>query len=147
MTSGILAAFIGVLAFGFVEGLGRFYPARETWRRLRRARGRLAVRLMRQRFEQAAARRSPKVLAIVSLVAVGGWIAVASLFDKRWYEVVADVLPWAVVAIALFRTPHALGDVAERMREYEREVGEDPDAELHDLDGGNGDGGPSAIAL
>ena len=145
MTSGIIAAFIGVLVMGFVEGLGHFYPARQTWRRLRRARGRLAVRLMRERFEHAAVRRTPKVLALVLFILSVIWIASASLLDKRWFEVVADVLPYVIVGIALIRTPGALGDIGERMRKYEEEVGEDPDKDL--LDPGDGDGGPTAIAL
>lgn len=147
MTSGILAAFIGILVLGFVEGLGHFYPARQTWRRLRRARGRLAVRLMRERFEKAALRRTPKVLALVLFSLSAIWIASASLLDKRWYEVVADVLPYVIVAIALIRTPGALGDIGERMREYEMEVGEDPDKDLLDPGNRDGDGGPTAIAL
>ena len=145
VTSGILAAFIGVLVMGFVEGLGHFYPARQTWRRLRRVRGRLAVRLMRERFEHAGLLRTPKVLAQVLFGLSLIWIASASLLDKRWYEVVADVLPYVIVAIALIRTPGALGDIGERMRKYEEEVGEDPDKDL--LDPGDGDGGPTAIAL
>lgn len=144
MTSGIVAAFIGVLALGFVEGLGRFYPARETWRRLRRARGRLAVRLMRERFEHAAQRRTPTILALIMFGLVAVWIGTASLLDKRWYEVAFDTIPYVITAAALLRTPRVLRDIGERMREYEREVGEDPDAELEER---GGDGGATAIAL
>jgi hypothetical protein len=147
VTSGIAAAFIGALALAFWEAMGRFYPARETWRRLRRVRGRLAVRLMRERFEQTARYRGPRTLALVSLIAIVAWVAAASLLDKRWYEVVADVLPWVVVGLALFRTPKILAAIGERMREYEKEVGEDPDADVNDLFDDPGDGGPTAIAL
>ena len=145
MATGVIAALIGALALGFVEALGNIYPARATWRRLRRARGRLAVRLMRERFEQASTRRTPKILALVLALLVVAWIASASLLDKRWYEVVLDTLPYAVVAVALLRTPSSLGQIGKRMREYEMEVGEDPDAKLEDDI--EGDGGPTAIAL
>jgi hypothetical protein len=147
VTSGIAAAFIGALALAFWESMGRFYPARETWRRLRRQRGRLAVRLMRERFEHTSRNRAPRILALVSLVAIVAWVATSSLLDKRWYEVIADVLPWVVVGVALFRTPKILGAIGARMREYEKEVGEDPDADVNDLFNGGGDGGPTAIAL
>ena len=49
------------------------------------------------------------------------------------------------VSIALLRIPGALSAMAERMREFERSVGEDPDRDYDDLDGG-GDG-PTAVAL
>lgn len=143
MTTGLIAALVAVLALGFVEGIRRFYPSRQTWRRLRRTRGRLAVRLMRERFEAAADQGSPRVLAEVLAGLVVIWIAVASLLDKRWYEVVTDVLPYVFVGIALFRLPGALRAVAERMKEYEREVGEDPDEDWRD----GGDGGPAVLAL
>jgi len=143
MTTGLVAALVAVLALGFVEGWRRFYPSRQTWRRLRRTRGRLAVRLMRERFERGAAQGSPKVLAEVLGGLVIVWIAIASLLDKRWYEVVTDLIPYVFVGIALFRVPGAMHEIAERMREYEREVGEDPDEDWRD----NGDGGPTALAL
>ena len=146
MATGVIAALIGALALGFVEALGNLYPARSTWRRLRRARGRLAVRLMRERFEHASTRKTPKILALVLAILVAVWIASASLLDKRWYEVVLDTLPYVVVAVALLRTPSSLGQIGKRMREYEMEVGEDPDAKLED-DFDGGDGGPTAIAL
>ena len=141
MTSGVLAALVATLALAFVEGLRLFYPARATWWRLRRARGRKAVRVMRERFEDAAARRSPRVLAVVLTVLVIAWVASASLLDKRWHEVVLDVLPYVLCAAALVRTPTAMRSIAERMKEYERQAGEDPDAELGD------EPGPTAIAL
>ena len=128
MESGFAAALVATLAVGFVECLGRFYPARQTWRRLRRARGRLAVIRMRERYETAAARGAPRILALALLVLVVAWIASASLLDKRWYEVVIDVLPYAVVGFALLRMPPAMKAIAERMKDYEREAGEDPDA-------------------
>jgi hypothetical protein len=143
VTTAGIAALIAVLALGVVEGLRRFYPARETWRRLRSRHGRRAVRAMRERFEAAAARRTPRVLAFILLVV--GWVAASSLLDKYWYEVALDALPYAFVSIALLRIPGALRAIAARMREFERSVGEDPDKDYDDLDGG--DGGPTALAL
>jgi hypothetical protein len=145
MASGAIAALVAVLALAFVESLRRFYPSKETWRRLRRARGRLAVRLMRERFEAGAATKSPKRLAELLVCLMIAWVASASLLDKRWQEVVIDVLPYAFVALALFRVPAAMGAIAERMREYERSVGEDPDEPWQDDEPGNG--GPAVIAL
>ena len=145
MTTAAIAALISVLALGVVEGLRRFYPARQTWRRLRSRHGRRAVRAMRERFEAAAARRTPRVLALVLLALVAVWVATSSLLDKYWYEVALDSLPYAFVSIALLRIPGALRAIAERMREFERSVGEDPDRDYDDLDGG-GDG-PTAVAL
>jgi hypothetical protein len=145
VTTAGIAALIAVLALGVVEGLRRFYPARETWRRLRSRHGRRAVRAMRERFEAAAARRTPRVLAFILLLLVVGWVAASSLLDKYWYEVALDALPYAFVSIALLRTPGALRAIAARMREFERSVGEDPDKDYDDLDGG--DGGPTAVAL
>ncbi|HJR43995.1 MAG TPA: hypothetical protein VJ927_00155 [Actinomycetota bacterium] len=142
MTTGLIAALVATLALGFVEGMRRFYPSRQTWRRLRRTRGRLAVRLMRERFEAAAERGSPRVLAEVLAGLVIVWIAIASLLDKRWYEVVTDVLPYVFVGIALFRLPGALRAIAERMKVYEREVGEDPDEDWRE-----GGDGPAVLAL
>jgi hypothetical protein len=137
-TAGI-AALVAALALGFVEGLGRFYPARRTWWRLRRARGRRAVRRMRERFEAAAAHRPSRPLVTLLLGLAIAWIASASLLDKRWHEVAFDVLPYVIVLAALLRTPTSLRRVAERMRDHERDAGEDPDA--HE------DGGTAAVAL
>jgi hypothetical protein len=145
MTTAAVAALISVLALGVVEGLRRFYPALQTWRRLRSRHGRRAVRAMRKRFEAAAARRTPRLLALTLLLLVAVWVAASSLLDKYWYEVALDSLPYAFVSIALLRIPGALRAIAERMREFERSVGEDPDRELDDLDGD--DGGPTAVAL
>jgi hypothetical protein len=145
MASGAIAALVAVLALGFVEGLRRFYPSRQTWRRLRTTRGRLAVRLMRERFEAGALKKTPKRLSELLVCLMIAWIASASLLDKRWQEVVMDVLPYAFVAIALYRVPHARGSIAERMRDYERSVGEDPDEPWKDDQ--TGDGGPAALAL
>jgi hypothetical protein len=139
MASGVMAALAAALALGFVEGVARFYPARPTWSRLRRTRGRESVRAMRERFEAAGRRRAPGGLVQLLLGLVIVWVAVASLLDKRWHEVVLDVLPYVIVLAALLRTPVALRRVAERMRAYERDAGEDPDA-------GTGDG-PTALAL
>src|SRR5918992_948760 len=116
MTSGAIAALIGVLVLGFVEGLRRFYPARRTWLRMRRVRGRLSVRLLRERYERAAAHRAPRQLAMV-----------------------LDVLPYVFVGVALVRTPGALRAIGERMKEYEREQGEDPDKDLFDEGPGAGE--------
>ncbi len=80
---------------------------------------------MRERFEASSTRRSPRVLALLLLVLMGTWIAAASLLDKRWYEVVADVLPYAIVGVALLRVPPAMSAIAERMKEFEHEVGDD----------------------
>ncbi|HET7481286.1 MAG TPA: hypothetical protein VFK89_00360 [Actinomycetota bacterium] len=143
MASGVIAAFVAVLTMSFVELLARFYPARRTWLRLRRVRGRLAVRLMRERYEEMSKHPAPKVLAEILLGLVIVWIAVSPLLDKRWYEVLTDVGPYAFVAVALLRTPYALRKIAERMKGYERDAGEDPDADIWD----SGDGGPTAIAL
>lgn len=143
MTTGLIAALVAVLALGFVEGWRRFYPSRQTWRRLRRTKGRLAVRLMRERFEQGAERGSPRLLAEILAGLVIVWIAIASLLDKRWYEVVTDLIPYVFVGIALFRVPGAMRAIGERMKEYEREAGEDPDEDWRD----GGDEGPTALAL
>jgi hypothetical protein len=142
MASGVIASLVAVVALGFIEGLGRFYPARRAWWRLRRTHGRRAVRAMRERFEAAAARRTPRWLALLLLGLVVGWVASASLLDKRWHEVVMDVLPYVIVLAALLRTPGIMRSIAERMKDYEREAGEDPDAKLED-----GEGGPTALAL
>jgi hypothetical protein len=141
MASGIIAALVAIVALGFVEGLGAFYPAADTWRRLRRQNGRRAVRAMRERFEAAAARRTPRVLAGAMGILVAAWIAVApSLLDKFWYEVLLDVTPYVVVTVSLLRLSRALKRVAERMRTYERDAGEDPDR-------GYDEGGPAALSL
>jgi hypothetical protein len=140
MASAIIAALLAVLVLGFVEGLGRFYPALQTWRRLRVANGNRAVRKMRERFESAAENKTPRKLALVMMILVVIWIGTASLLDKRWYEVVADVLPYVIVSVALVRTPPVLRKIAARMKEYERNAGWEPEDET-------GDGGPTALAL
>ena len=141
MTTGIAAALVAVLVWAFVEGFGRFYPAREAWWRMRRAKGREAVRRMRERFEIASDRRMGRRLVTMVVALLIVWVAAASLLDKRWFEVVADVLPSVIVAIALLRIPAAMRAVSERMKEYERDAGDDPDAPL------GGDDGPTALAL
>jgi hypothetical protein len=140
MGSAALAALAATLALGFVEGLGRFYPSLQTWRRLRRARGRSAVKAMRERFERAGERGPPKLLTTVLLGLVVAWVAAASLLDKRWWEVVLDVIPYVIVYAALLRTPRAMSRIGDRMRGLERDAGEDPDAV-------DEDGGPTALAL
>lgn len=143
MSSAVIASFAAVVALGFLEELGRFYPAHKTWRRLRRTRGRSAVVMMRARCERAADPALARRLASLMLALVVVWIGTASLLDKRWHEVLWDVTPYLIVSIALLRTPKILRSVADRMKEYEKDAGEDPDApEL----GRNGDG-PEAVAL
>jgi hypothetical protein len=142
VTSALIASFAAVAALGFLEGVGRFYPARKTWWRLRRTRGRSAVVLMRARCERAADPQLARRLASLLLALVVVWIGLASLLDKRWHEVVWDVLPYVIVSAALLRTPRILRSVADRMKEYERDAGEDPDAGP-----GDGTGGPEAVAL
>ena len=125
MQSGFIAALLAVLTLGFVEGLGRFYPSRTTWRRLRRVNGRVAMIKMRERFEASASRRTARVMAIVLLALLAGWVAAASLLDKRWHEVVFDALPYVIVGAALLRVPPAMRAIAERMKTYEHEAGDD----------------------
>ena len=96
---------------------------------------------MRERFEAAADRRPPRILFTLLLGLAVVWVAAASLLDKRWWEVVMDVLPYVIVLAALLRTPVILRKIAERMRDHERDAGIDPDAPLE------GDGGPTALAL
>lgn len=144
MVTGAVAALVAALALGFEEGLRRFYPSRATWLRLRRARGRLAVRIMRERFEASGRRKTPRVLGEFLLGGIVVWVAVSPLLDKRWYEVVTDTMPWVLVGIAMFRTPGTLTRIAERMKEHERSVGEDPDKDWRDdLE----DGDATALAL
>jgi hypothetical protein len=142
MTSGAIAAFISILALGFIEAMGRFYPSKALWLRLRSRHGRRAIRAMRRRLEEATASRLPFRLAFALLVLVVAWIAAASLLDKRWYEVVADVLPYVIVGVAMLRTPPSLRKISERIRKYERDIGEDPDSDYE-----GGEGGAAAIAL
>jgi len=135
MATGGIAALLAVLALGFIEGLRRFYPAREAWLRLRRAHGRTAVRATRERFEAASGSPLPRRLAQVILSLVIIWAAVVSgLLDKDWYEVLVDVTPYVFIWIALLRTQGALAAVAGRMKDHERAAGEDPDAELGESD-------------
>ena len=138
MGTSFVAAVMALAALGFLELFGRIYPARELWWRLRRARGRESVRKMRERYEGAAARRAPLILAVVILAMIAAWIATSSLLDKRWYEVVADSLPSVIVAIALLRTRPILRNVAKRMKGYEQQAGDEPDSP---------EAGPTALAL
>jgi energy-converting hydrogenase Eha subunit C len=143
MGSGLIAAVAGLLAFAFVEGFGAYYPSRQTWYRLRRAQGRERVRRMRERLEVTATSRAPRIVALILLVAVAVWAVIATKWlDKDWQEIVFDSMSSVIVALAMLRVPRSLRTVAERMREYERRAGEDPDSDL-DL----GDGGPAAVAL
>lgn len=144
MISGAIAIILGALALAFVEGMGRFYPARRAWLRMRSQNGRRAVRAMRKRFEERATNKTPEWLIWLLAALVIGWVASASLLDKRWWEVVLDVLPYVFVGLAFLRLPHSMGLVAERMRAYERDSGEDPDKDYDEDDGG---GGVAEIAL
>ena len=139
MQSGFIAALVATLTLGFVECLGRFYPSRATWRRLRRVNGRLAMIKMRERFQASASKRTARVMAAVLLLLLAAWVAAASLLDKRWYEVVLDVTPYLIVVAALLRIPAAMSAVAERMRGYEREAGDDS--------AGEEDGWPDVASL
>jgi hypothetical protein len=141
MTTGAAATLLSILALGIVEGLRRFYPARSTWLRLRSRNGRRAVRAMRERFEETARSKAPHYAALLLVALVAIWIGAAGLLDKRWYEVVLDVLPYVFISIALLRVPAALRSIAARMKKYELDIGEDPDREFGD------DGGPSAVTL
>jgi hypothetical protein len=143
MASGILASLIGVLALGFIEGVRRFYPTHATWMKLRRVNGRRAVRAMRKRFEAMAAHRTTRLLALtVVLLVPAVWIGSISLLHSRWYEALIDVSPYAFVAVALLRTPGALRSVAARIKEYEKNAGDDTEDEDD-----RGDDGPAEIAL
>ena len=125
MQSGFIAALVATLTLGFVECLARFYPSRATWRRLRRVNGRVAMMKMRERFEISASRRTARLMVMALLVLLAAWVAGASLLDKRWHEVFLDVVPYLIVGAALLRVPSALRAIAERMRVYEHEVGDD----------------------
>ncbi|MDQ3956063.1 MAG: hypothetical protein M3285_11010 [Actinomycetota bacterium] len=142
MQSSFIAALVAAVSLVFIEAFGRFYPARATWTRLRRARGRLAVRRMRERFEAGSHRKSSRILAGVLLALVIAWVAASSLLDKRWWEVVLDVVPYAIVGMALLRTPYAMQAVAERMLEYEKQFGDD-----RFDDGEDGEGPTAPVAL
>lgn len=145
MVSGAIAIILGALALAFVEGMGHFYPARRAWLRMRSQNGRRAVRAMRKRFEERAANRTPDWLIWLLVALVIGWVASASLLDKRWWEVVLDVLPYVFVGLAFIRLPHAMHLVAERMKNYERDAGEDPDKDYDEYD--DDGGGVAEIAL
>ena len=146
MASGALAALAATLALGFVEGLARFYPAPGTWMRLRRINGRRAVRAMRERLEASSARRTPLKLAGLLCALIAAWIvlSVTHLIRRTGAELALDILPYALVVIALARVPSAMRRVADRMRAYERDAGEDPDAD--DPYGRDG-GGNGEVAL
>ena len=125
----LVAVFLAVLAWALLELFALIYPSRETWARLRREQGRRAVLALRQRIEAAAASRMTRAVAAALAVLVVAWIASASLLDKRWWEVVLDVLPYGFIGGALLRAPAALAAVARRMRGYEQSSGEDFDSD------------------
>ena len=141
MTTGSIAAFTAALTLIFVEGLGHIYPTKTSWLRIRSRHGRRVTRAMRERFESYADRGTPRWLTLLLFGLVGGWVASASLLDKRWWEVVLDVLPYAFVGAAFLRLPPVMRKIAERMKGYERDLGEDPEGDI------DGDGGATAIAL
>lgn len=132
MTTGIVAIAVALIVYTFVEVLGRTYPSHSTWRRLRVRRGRYSTRRMRERFEEAGSSRAGRRLLAVLVGLSVVWVGAASLLDKRWYEVVADVAPSLIVTLALLRLPPALLASAERMKDYERRAGEDPDKPFED---------------
>jgi predicted membrane chloride channel (bestrophin family) len=142
MASGVIASLAAALVLGFVEGMARFYPARRAWLRMRRINGRRAMRRFRERIEAAAESRASRALAGVLLALVAAWIAVSGLLDKRWYEVLLDVLPYGLVSAALLRMRPAMRRVAERMRDYEEDHGDRPDEDWDE-----GQGGPAELAL
>lgn len=142
MASAIVAALLAFLSFAFVEGMARVYPPRSTWIRLRSKHGRRAVWAMRRRFEAAVELGFSRRLLTILIALMIIWVAVASLLDKRWQEVVMDLVPYFVIGLALARVPFALRQVVARMKRYEEEAGDDPDRETEP-----GDGGPAAIAL
>lgn len=144
MRSAVIAVLIAGLMPAFVEALGHFYPAKRTWLRLRSRNGRAAVRAMRERIEDLAAKRTPTLLAELLLGLVIVWVAIAPLLDKRWYEVAVDAFPYFFVGIAILRSRPAMRSIAARMRNYEKDAGEDPDKPLLGDDPG---GDPTAIAL
>ena len=139
MTTGIVAICMAALVWAFVEGLGRFYPSKAAWLRIRSRHGRRVARSMRERFETGADRGTPGWLTTLLAVLVVAWIASASLLDKRWWEVVMDVAPYVFVGAAFLRFPKVMRKIAERMKDYEKDF-PDPDDE-------RGDGGATAIAL
>ncbi|HWC14632.1 MAG TPA: hypothetical protein VG929_08550 [Actinomycetota bacterium] len=139
MTSAIVAISMAALVWAFVEGLGRFYPSKAAWLRIRSRHGRRVARSMRERFEAVADAGTPRWLTILLAVLVVGWIASASLLDKRWWEVVMDVAPYVLVGGAFLRLPKVMRKIAERMKDYEKDF-PDPDHE-------EGDGGAAVIAL
>ncbi|MEA2453376.1 MAG: hypothetical protein QOG04_2086 [Actinomycetota bacterium] len=142
MSSGLVAIVAALVVWTFVEGFGRIYPSKAAWLRIRSRHGRRAARAMRERFEAGSEHGTPNWLTITLCALVGAWIASASLLDKRWWEVVLDVLPYALVGAAFLRLPKMMHKIAERMKTYERDLGEDPESDYND-----GDGGAAVIAL
>ena len=45
-------------------------------------------------------------------------LAIAPVLDKRWHEVVLEILPYVFVLVAMMRMPTVLRKVAERMKDY-----------------------------
>lgn len=117
---------MAALVLAFVEALGRFYPSRELWWRLRRTRGREAVRRMRERYDAAVDQRASMWFALSLLGVVAVQLATMHWLHLRWFQVVINLLPALFIAVALLRVPHALRAIVERMKDYEREAGDDP---------------------
>lgn len=99
------------------------------------------MRAMRERYEAAGLRKVPGRLIELLLGLVIVWIALAGVLDRLWYEVLLDTLPYVFVLIAILRTPGALFAVGERMKDFERDAGDDPDEEPED------EGGPAELVL
>ena len=123
--TGVVAAFVAAIAWMFVEIFARLYPSRETWARLRLEHGRSGVQSLRERIEAAARTRAARYVLLAMGTLVIAWVASASLLDKRWWEVVLDLLPYVIIGGAVLRAPGALRSVAARMRAYEQASGDD----------------------
>ena len=83
---------------------------------------------MRERYEAASNQRASLWFAVSLLAVVAAQIATIHWLHLHWYQVVINLLPALFAAVALLRTPHALRAIVERMKNYEREAGDDPEA-------------------
>ncbi len=122
--SGIGAACAAALAWAFVELSARHYPSRETWARLRRERGRIAVVTLRARLEELAALRALRVVLAAVVVAGVAWAAASRTLHLAWWAVASDLAPYALAAGLVARLPYCLRAIAGRMRTYEDASGE-----------------------
>ncbi len=82
---------------------------------------------MRERYEAASKQRASLWFALSLLAVVAAQLATIHLLHLHWYQVVINLLPAFFVAIALLRVPHALRGITERMKDYEKEAGDDPE--------------------